>query len=46
MVTCDLGFVSADERSAAHDVFASDDEAIDAMGRGEDETGDQVLGSP
>ena len=46
MVTGDLGLIGSDECSATHDVFASDDEAIDPMGRGEDEAGNEIVGSP
>jgi hypothetical protein len=46
MVTCDLGLVGVDERSAAHDVATSDDEALDPVRRRQNEAGDQVPGSP
>jgi hypothetical protein len=45
MVTRDLRLVGSDERSAAHDVVATDDEAIDPVWRREDEARNEILGS-
>jgi hypothetical protein len=45
MGTRDLVLVRVDERAPAHDVGALDDEAVDAMRRRQDETGDRVGGA-
>jgi len=39
----DLCLVGADERAAADDILTAHDQPVDAMGCGEDESGDGIL---
>src|SRR6476619_1651317 len=45
MLACDLLLARADERAAAHDLLAPDEQAVDTMRPAEHEVGDEVVGA-